>query len=182
MTTQSDARNRFRGAFVMLLVAVTSLAFLATIKGFLAALFMAAVFTGLVYPLYRWILARFPGRENLASLTTMLIVIIAGVLPLTGFLGIVAGQAVEVSKIVAPWVERHLQDSADGGQPLPEWIPFVCCIGCFASVKPAHDSRKDRSALTVVWYQDNFAMPIDPAIQNELRSLNWNEHATDGEY
>ncbi|QDU46033.1 hypothetical protein Mal52_45300 [Symmachiella dynata] len=80
-------------------------------------------------------------------------------------------------------IEKRIGDWEEGlQQRLPEWIPFVCCIGCFASVKPARDSRKDCSSLTVVWYQDNFAMPIDPVIQNELRSLNWNEHATDGEY
>jgi predicted PurR-regulated permease PerM len=125
MTTQSDARNRFRGAFVLLLVTSISIAFLATVEGFLAALFMAAVFTGLVYPLYRLILARFRGRQTLASMTTLLVVIVAGVLPLIAFLGVVVSQAVEVTNTVAPWVERQLQGSVDGDRPLPDWIPYA---------------------------------------------------------
>ena len=125
MTTQSDARNWFSGAFVLLLVAAISIVFLATVKGFLAALFMAAVFTGLVYPLYRLILARFKGRETLASMTTLLIVIIVGVLPLIAFLGVVVGQAADVTKIVAPWVEKQLQATAVKDHPLPDWIPFA---------------------------------------------------------
>lgn len=125
MTTQSDARKWFSGAFVLLLVAAISIAFLATVKGFLAALFMAAVFTGLVYPLYRWILAGFKDRKTLASMTTLLIVIVAGVLPLIAFLGVVVSQAVDVTNAVAPWVERQLQGSVGSDRPLPEWIPFA---------------------------------------------------------
>jgi predicted PurR-regulated permease PerM len=125
MTTQTDARSRFRGGFVLLLVASISLAFLATIQGFLAALFMAAVFTGLVYPLYRWILARFRGRATLASMMTLLVVIILGVLPLIAFLGVVVGQAVDVTNTVAPWLERQLQGSVGSDGPMPDWIPFA---------------------------------------------------------
>jgi predicted PurR-regulated permease PerM len=125
MTTQSDARNWFSGAFVLLMVSAISIVFLATVKGFLAAIFMAAVFTGLVYPVYRWLLARFKGRETLASMTTLLIVIIVGVLPLIAFLGVVVGQAAEVTKIVAPWVEKQLQSSKVDDHPLPDWIPFA---------------------------------------------------------
>jgi len=125
MTTQSDARNRFRGAFVLLLVASISIVFLATIKGFLAALFMAAVFAGLVYPVYKWILARFSGRTTLASMTTLLAVLIVGVVPLIAFLGVVAGQAVDVTNVVAPWVERQIEGSAGRDRPLPDWVPFA---------------------------------------------------------
>jgi predicted PurR-regulated permease PerM len=125
MTTQPDAHNRFRGAFVLLLVVSISIVFLATIKGFLAALFMAAVFTGLIYPVYRWLVARFQGRTTLASLTTLLAVIIVGVVPVIAFLGVVAGQAVDVTNIVAPWVERQLQGPVGGDRPLPSWFPFA---------------------------------------------------------
>jgi predicted PurR-regulated permease PerM len=125
MTTQTAARNRFQKRFVLLMVFSISVVFAATIKGFLAALFLAAVFTGLVYPVYRWLLRRFRGRETLASATTLLLVLVAIVVPLIGFFGIVVSQAVEVTDIVAPWLERQIQSSAGGTRPLPEWVPFA---------------------------------------------------------
>jgi len=125
MLTQTDARNRFRESFVLLMVLSISIVFAATIKGFLAALFLAAVFTGLVYPCYRWLLHRYRGRETLASITTLLLLIGAVVVPMIGFFGIVVSQAVEVTNIVTPWLERQIEGSANGTGALPDWVPFA---------------------------------------------------------
>jgi len=125
MPTHADARNRFRKTFVLVMVLSISLVFVVTIKGFLTALFLASVFTGMVYPVYRWLLQRYRGREVLASVTTLMLVIGAIVMPLIVFFGIVVSQAVEVSNIVAPWVERQIQDNAGGQPALPEWVPFA---------------------------------------------------------
>ncbi len=64
----------------------------------------------------------------------------------------------------------------------PEWIPLVCCIGCFHSFPPVHDQEKQGSCLTVVWYQDDYALPIDPEILRSLKQLDWDRLATDYEY
>lgn len=64
----------------------------------------------------------------------------------------------------------------------PEWIPLVCCIGCFKSVSPARDQEKHGSCLTVVWYQDDFALPIDAEILQSLKQLDWDRLATGYEY
>ena len=125
MNTKTGARNQFRRNFVLLMVLLISFAFIATIKGFLAALFLAGVATGMVYPVYRWLLSRLGGRENLASIATLLLVLGAIVVPLIVFFGIVVGQAVEVTEVVAPWVERQLQNSANREPALPDWLPFT---------------------------------------------------------
>lgn len=125
MTLQAEARQRFRKSFVLLLVLSISIVFAATIGGFLAALFLAAVFTGLIYPVYRWLLERFGGREAVASVTTLVLVFGAIVVPLMLFFGVVVGQAVEVSQIVAPWVERQLENSGSGEHTLPDWVPHA---------------------------------------------------------
>lgn len=125
MTTQADARDRFRKAFVLALVFAISIVFIATIRGFLEALFLAAVFSGLMHPLYRWLRDRFRGREALASITTLLIALIAIVMPLIGFFGIVVAQALEVTEALTPWLQERLNKSAEGGYPLPDWIPFA---------------------------------------------------------
>lgn len=64
----------------------------------------------------------------------------------------------------------------------PEWIPLVRCIGCFQSDKTSRNPNKDVSFLTVLWYQNDFAMPIEGGILIELRKLDWDALATDIEY
>ena len=60
----------------------------------------------------------------------------------------------------------------------PEWLPLVRCIGCFQSNAISRNSM-DASFLTVVWYQDEFAMPIAPLVVTALKSLDWGSLATD---
>ena len=125
MTTQTNEQNRFRRSFVLLMVFSITIVFIATIKGFLAALFLAAVFTGLVYPAYRWLLRRFRGHETLASVTTLLAVLGAIVVPLIIFFGLVVAQAVEVSQVFAPWLERQIQSATSSNHAFPDWVPFA---------------------------------------------------------
>ncbi len=110
---------------MLLMVLSISIAFFATIKGFLTALFLAAVFAGLVYPFYRWLTERWQGRATLASIATLLLVFCAVVVPLLVFLGLVVGQGVEVTQLVAPWVERQLQKSSSSESSLPDWLPYA---------------------------------------------------------
>jgi len=125
MATPTETRHQFRRNFVLLMLLLITIAFIATIKGYIAALFLAAVLTGMVYPVYRWLVGRFGGHANLASVTTLLLVLGTIVVPLIVFLGIVAAQAVEVTQVVAPWVERQLQNPANGEDALPEWVPYA---------------------------------------------------------
>ncbi len=68
------------------------------------------------------------------------------------------------------------------GERDPEWLPLISCIGCFSSFLPARDPEKDGSCLTVVWYQDDYALPIDAEILKELKQLDWDRLATDFAY
>jgi hypothetical protein len=68
---------------------------------------------------------------------------------------------------------------ADRPYRIPEWLPMVCCIGSFKDVNAARDLQKDLSVLTVVWFQDEFALPIlEPAL-GQLRALDWEVLASD---
>ena len=63
-----------------------------------------------------------------------------------------------------------------------EWLPQVTCFARFKSHQPARDPTKDISMLTVVWYQEEFALPIlEPALSS-LVGLDWSMHATDEEW
>jgi hypothetical protein len=62
---------------------------------------------------------------------------------------------------------------------IPEWLPMVQCIGSFTDVVKARDPSKDLSVLTVVWFQDEFALPIREPALTQLLELDWEALATD---
>jgi hypothetical protein len=62
---------------------------------------------------------------------------------------------------------------------VPEWLPTVRCIGSFNYPLPVRDQDKDISLLTVVWFQNEYALPIrDPAL-TQILNLDWESLATD---
>jgi len=98
--------NRFRGSFLLILVAAISILFFRMIHPFLTALLLGAIFSGLCQPAYRRILVRTGGRAGAASGLTLLLFTVVLLVPLAAFLGLVAQQAVHVGESVGPWVAR----------------------------------------------------------------------------
>jgi hypothetical protein len=60
-----------------------------------------------------------------------------------------------------------------------EWLPLVSCVARFRGISPARDSSKDFSSLVVVWFQDEFALPLAETILSSLTHLDWNALAAD---
>jgi len=120
----SNAHDKFAKSFLILLAVVISLIFLAMIRGFLVALLLAGIFSGMCQPLYGRLVRLFKGRRAMASAATILIVLLVIVLPLTAFLGVVASQAVQVSQSVTPWIEQQVQQP-DAIDRMLEKIPFL---------------------------------------------------------
>ena len=116
--------ERFQKAFLLVLLVGISIAFLLLIQGFIVSLLIAAIFSGVVHPLYRRIKDFFRGRAAAASGVTLLIIIVVVLLPL-GVLGsVVANEALEVSQVVRPWVEDQLERRNE----LDAWLdqlPFI---------------------------------------------------------
>jgi predicted PurR-regulated permease PerM len=84
---QSGARLTVRGAAIQnvsffLLVALTTLGFLALIASFLMPVFWAAVLATVFFPLQSRYVARFGGRKSLAALATILTIVGLVVVPL----------------------------------------------------------------------------------------------------
>lgn len=125
MNTALNPKDRFRKGFVLALTIAYAIAFFAMISGFFEALLLAAVFSGIVYPLYRWLQGRVGGRNTLASLLTLLIVSLAIVVPLLFLLGLVAEQAINVTEEAKPWIEQQLSESAEREPELPSWLPLA---------------------------------------------------------
>jgi uncharacterized protein (TIGR02996 family) len=73
------------------------------------------------------------------------------------------------------WKGPHLW-----GQPAA--LPSVGCVGRFHSSHPARDSGRHFSELVVVWFQEDFALPIDQKAWAQLLVLDWERYAADYNY
>ncbi len=98
--------TRYRQAFLLLLVAAISIAFVAMIRTFLLTILLAAIFTGLSYPMYQWLLRKFHARSGLAAIATLLVLLTMVVGPLLAVLGAGANEALDVTETIRPRLER----------------------------------------------------------------------------
>src|SRR6185295_19826399 len=96
--------ERFRKGFLLALVTGITAAFVFVISDFLMTIFVSAIFSGLAHPVYRHIRVAFGGREALASVTTLLAILLLVGGPLAFILTIVTNEAVRMTDNVAPWV------------------------------------------------------------------------------
>jgi predicted PurR-regulated permease PerM len=105
--------TRLRQAFLILLVAAISAAFVAMIRSFLLTIVLAAIFAGLSYPLYQWVLLRFAGRKALAALATLVLLLVLVMAPLLGVLGVGANEALRVSETIRPALQQLVDEPGE---------------------------------------------------------------------
>jgi predicted PurR-regulated permease PerM len=99
--TNDDARiedsrvieNNVQRTFLFALLLVVTAAFLWLIRGFIQPIFWAVALGIVVYPVHVWILRQLRGRETLAAVTSVLLVVIVVILPLLGVAAAVAREA-----------------------------------------------------------------------------------------
>jgi predicted PurR-regulated permease PerM len=101
---------RFRRGFLLALVVGITAAFIFVVKDFLMTVFVAAIFSGLTHPVYRRLRKAFGGRKALASVVTLLIIVLLIVGPLVTVLTIVTGEAVRLTDNVTPWVQQMVEE------------------------------------------------------------------------
>ncbi len=105
----SDAA-RFRKGFLLALVIAITAAFVFVVKDFLMTVFVAAIFSGLVHPLYQRLLPALGGRKGLAAFLTLLIVTLVVGGPLVAVLTVVTNEAMRITDSVAPWVTQMVKE------------------------------------------------------------------------
>jgi predicted PurR-regulated permease PerM len=98
--------TRFRQAFLLLMVAAISAAFVAMIRAFLLTILLAAIFAALSYPVYTWTLAHVRGRKALAALATLLLLLVLVMAPLLGVIGAGANEALRVTETIRPRLQQ----------------------------------------------------------------------------
>ena len=119
-----------RVSFLLLLAIGITLMFFWVIKGFLMALVMAAVLAGLVHPFYCRVSDLFGKRKSIASAVTVLLSLILVIIPLLVFLGILIGQAIQISESAGNWLTgqmqqaESLQKQIEEDQDLKHLLPY----------------------------------------------------------
>ena len=104
----THTNERINQTVVLLLVLLISAIFLSMIRQFLMAIFLAGIFSALAQPIYLRLVRLYRGRRAPASLTTLLLIVLVVLLPLSILIGIVTAQAFAVSQSVQPAVEEFL--------------------------------------------------------------------------
>jgi predicted PurR-regulated permease PerM len=94
---------------LLLFVLGISAIFLSMMHQFLMTIFMAALFSALLTPLYYRLLLFLKGKENAASLLTLFIIVCLVLLPLIALMSVVVAQAIHVSQSVTPWVQKFIE-------------------------------------------------------------------------
>ncbi len=117
---RSDTVQRL---FLLFLVLAISIVFLSMIRPFLMAMFLAGIFSAVVYPFYRRLSLWMGGRDTWAALVTLLVIVLMVLLPLSGLLGVVTAQAIKVGQSATPWVQKQLSSPAAVGAWLRD-LPF----------------------------------------------------------
>ena len=101
---------------LLIAVLLISALFLAMIRQFLMAIFLAGIFSAFSYPIYSKFETWFGKRRLLASVVTIILIVCVVFIPLTGLLGIIAAQAVKVGAVAKPWIEQQLSKPGDLSQ------------------------------------------------------------------
>ncbi|MFA5948429.1 MAG: AI-2E family transporter [Candidatus Gracilibacteria bacterium] len=111
--------EKLSGYFLIFTLVVAFYYLFQIVWPFLTAIFLAAVLTAIFYPVYKRIVKLFRGRERLASLVSMLIVVIVLIVPVAGFGLMVSGQGISAyenvnNKIASGELDSYLQWSEGG--------------------------------------------------------------------
>lgn len=116
----------YRKLLVFAVTIGTAAGFLFLVRDFIVTLVMAFIFSAMLWPVYRKVLQWFGGREVLATATVILATVVVIGIPLLGFLGLVAAQAVQISKDLIPWVQQQLPAAGTESQDLlHRWVPWA---------------------------------------------------------
>jgi predicted PurR-regulated permease PerM len=102
-------QERINKSVLVLMVIAISALFFSMIHPFLMAIFLAGLFSAMARPVYRRLHILFKGRRHLASVTSLLLMIVVVLIPLFLLVGLIVGQAIDVGQAVTPWIKLNLE-------------------------------------------------------------------------
>ncbi len=116
-------QSKVHKTMLLLLVFAISALFLSMIQPFLMAIFLASLFSALARPVFRRLNILFKGHKHLASVTTLMLMVIVVIVPLLALIGMVVAQAIDVSQAVTPWIKEALDEPQELSSYL-QHVPF----------------------------------------------------------
>jgi predicted PurR-regulated permease PerM len=119
-----DKKEQFNRVTVILAVLAVTAVFIAMIRGFLLAILLAAIFSGLLYPLYTRLKDKFRGKSSAASIVTIILFVFIIIVPIGALLVVVVDQAINASETVGPMLKEQFSDSSTLLDDINE-IPLV---------------------------------------------------------
>lgn len=132
-----QAKRFYRFGFVLILTVGACGVFLFVIQVFIVDIFLAAIFAGLLTPLFRKISRLLDGREGMACAAIVVVGLLAVVFPLAAIMTIVVSEAVQVSGSVVAWIQNGIARPASAMEVLPRAIveskEFSETVGWFSS-------------------------------------------------
>lgn len=80
-----------------------------------------------------------------------------------------------VQPLLVPSVEKHIEapEGWDYDFGIPASLPRILCMGRLESRAPSSIGTGDWSGLIVVWFQHEFAYPIDPDVLLYFSRKSW---------
>ena len=76
--------------------------------------------------------------------------------------------------------ERKNYFQTKGPSFVPTTLPKITCM-CHFSSGPITDNYMF-SSLTIAWFQNDWMMPIEESILNQIKAMNWDKYAIQGDY
>lgn len=92
------------------LVLIISAVFLSMIQQFLMPLFMAGLFSAMLSPSHRWLSDKLGNRPQIASVLTVIAMVLLVLAPLSVLIGVVVGQAINVAQSITPFVQTLISE------------------------------------------------------------------------
>lgn len=92
------------------LVLIISAIFLSMIQQFLMPLFMAGLFSAMLSSTHRWLAEKLGDRPQIASILTVIAMVLLVLAPLSVLIGVVVGQAINVAQSVTPFVQTLINE------------------------------------------------------------------------
>jgi len=74
---------------------------------------------------------------------------------------------------------KTIAGDAERGTMAGELLPATTCIALFNSTALARLDSEPYSSMAVVWFQEEFALPIEDEVLGLIRRIDWENHAVD---
>ena len=146
------------------LVLFISILFLAMIHQFLMPMLMAGIFSAMLSPFHTWPTARLGGRTHIASLITIVGIILLILVPLSVLVGIVAAQAVAVGQSVTPFVQTIINEPSSVSEYLSR-LPF------YEQILPYRDILLERAGQAVATVSTFLVNSLSSATMVTIQAL-----------